>query len=230
MHFNFILPNFSNMKIPIPLGGTSNHFKINALREVGGWDQYNVTEDADLTYRLYRKGYKIKMLDSYTYEETVIDIKSWVMQRSRWVKGHIITFLVQTQISFPKLKNSKACNNIFSLYYFMGITFILSFSQFFFIIALILSFFCNLSYINLLLSKICLFLCLYVYIKVPLTVALKEKKLSLLKICFIYPFYLMLYTIASTLAVIQLITNPYKWEKTNHGNNLVNDTTNRNGA
>jgi hypothetical protein len=65
---------------------------------------------------------------------------------------------------------------------------------------------------------------------VPLTVALKEKKLSLLKICFIYPFYLMLYTIASTLAVIQLITNPYKWEKTNHGNNLVNDTTNRNDA
>ncbi len=230
MHFNFILPSFSNMKIPIPLGGTSNHFKINALRKVGGWDQYNVTEDADLTYRLYRKGYKIKMLDSYTYEETVIDIKSWVMQRSRWVKGHIITFLVQTQISFPKLKNSKACNNIFSLYYFMGITFILSFSQFFFIIALILSFFCNLSYINLLLSKICLFLCLYVYIKVPLTVALKEKKLSLLKICFIYPFYLMLYTIASTLAVIQLITNPYKWEKTNHGNSLVNNTTNKNDA
>jgi glycosyltransferase XagB len=230
MHFNFILPSFSDMKIPIPLGGTSNHFKINALREVGGWDQYNVTEDADLTYRLYRKGYKIKMLDSYTYEETVIDIKSWVMQRSRWVKGHIITFLVQTQISFPKLENSKACNNIFSLYYFMGITFILSFSQFFFIITLILSFFCNLSYINLLLSKICLFLCLYVYIKVPLTVVLKEKKLSLLKICFIYPFYLMLYTIASTLAVIQLITNPYKWEKTNHGNSLVNDTTNRNDA
>jgi cellulose synthase/poly-beta-1,6-N-acetylglucosamine synthase-like glycosyltransferase len=202
MHFNFILPNFSNMKIPIPLGGTSNHFKINALREVGGWDQYNVTEDADLTYRLYRKGYKIKMLDSYTYEETVIDIKSWIMQRSRWVKGHIITFLVQTQTSFPKLKNSKACNNIFSLYYFMGITFIFSFSQFFFIITLMLSFFCKLSYINLLLSKICLFLCLYVYIKVPLTIISKEKKMSLFKICFIYPFYLMLYTIASAFAVI----------------------------
>jgi len=54
--------------------------------------------------------------------------------------------------------------------------------------------------------------------------------MSLFKICFIYPFYLMLYTIASAFAVIQLITNPYKWEKTNHGNNLVNDTTNRNGA
>jgi len=59
------------------LGGTSNHFKTRELIEIVGWDKYNVTEDTDLTYRLYRKGYKIKMLDSYTHEETVIDIKSW---------------------------------------------------------------------------------------------------------------------------------------------------------
>ena len=111
IHFNFILPVFSSKEIPIPLGGTSNHFKTYALREVGGWDQYNVTEDADLTYRLYRKGYKIKMLDSYTYEETVIDLKSWIRQRSRWIKGHIITFLVQTQTAFPNLKNTKKSKN-----------------------------------------------------------------------------------------------------------------------
>lgn len=161
IHFNFILPSFSNKDIPIPLGGTSNHFKTRALREIGGWDQYNVTEDADLTYRLYRKGYKIKMLDSYTHEETVIDIKSWIRQRSRWIKGHIMTFLIQTQIAFPNLRNTKTRKNTFSLYYFMGMIFILSFLHIFLIIILPLSFFHDLSYINIILSKICLFIYLY---------------------------------------------------------------------
>ena len=227
LHFNFILPIFSNKEIPIPLGGTSNHFKTHILRETGGWDPYNVTEDADLTYRLYRKGYKIKMLDSYTYEETVIDIKSWIRQRSRWIKGHIMTFLVQTQTAFPNLKNTKALKNTFSLYYFMGMVFILSFLHIFLIILLPLSFFYDLSYINILLAKICLFLYLYVYIKIPITLIYREKTLSLLRICLIYPFYLLLYNITSIFAVIQLITNRYKWEKTNHGNNLIKDFTNK---
>ena len=227
IHFNFVLPIFSNKEIPIPLGGTSNHFKVHALREVGGWDQYNVTEDADLTYRLYRKGYKIKMLDSYTYEETVIDIKSWLRQRSRWIKGHIITFLVQTQTAFPNLKDTKKSKNTFSLYYFMGMVFILSFLHIFLVTLLPLSFVYDLSYTNILLSKICLFLYLYVYIKIPITLIYKEKTLPLLKVCLIYPFYLLLYNIASAFAVMQLITNPYKWEKTNHGNNLIGDLTNK---
>ena len=227
VHFNFILPVFSSKDIPIPLGGTSNHFKTYALREVGGWDQYNVTEDADLTYRLYRKGYKIKMLDSYTYEETVIDLKSWIRQRSRWIKGHIITFLVQTQTAFPNLKNIKKSKNTFSLYYFMGMVLILSFLHIFLIILLPFSFFHNLSYVNILLSKICIFLYLYAYIKIPMILIYREKKTSLLKICLIYPFYLLLYNIASVFAVIQLIINPYKWDKTNHGNNLISYLINK---
>ena len=90
-----------------------------------------------------------------------------------------------------------------------------------------LSFVYDLSYTNILLSKICLFLYLYVYIKIPITLIYKEKTLPLLKVCLIYPFYLLLYNIASAFAVMQLITNPYKWEKTNHGNNLIGDLTNK---
>ena len=80
------------------------------------------------------------MLDSYTYEETVIDLKSWIRQRSRWIKGHIITFLVQTQTAFPNLKNIKKSKNTFSLYYFMGMVLILSFLHIFLIILLPFSF------------------------------------------------------------------------------------------
>ena len=167
------------------------------------------------------------MLDSYTYEETVIDLKSWIRQRSRWIKGHIITFLVQTQTAFPNLKNIKKSKNTFSLYYFMGMVLILSFLHIFLIILLPFSFFHNLSYVNILLSKICIFLYLYAYIKIPMILIYKKKKTSLLKICLIYPFYLLLYNIASVFAVIQLIINPYKWDKTNHGNNLISYLINK---
>ena len=109
----------------------------------------------------------------------------------------------------------------------MGMVFILSFLHIFLIIILPLSFFHDLSYINILLSRICLFIYLYVYIKIPITLTYKGGNPSLLIVCLIYPFYLLLYNIASAFAVIQLITNPYKWEKTNHGNNLINDLTNK---
>jgi cellulose synthase/poly-beta-1,6-N-acetylglucosamine synthase-like glycosyltransferase len=130
-HFNFILPAFSKYEIPIPLVGTSNHLKTSILKKVNGWDEYNVTEDADLTYRLYKNNFKIKMLNSYTFEETIIGIRSWIKQRSRWIKGHIITFLVQSRTIFNINNKAHFIKYIFSLCYFMGITSILSLFQFY---------------------------------------------------------------------------------------------------
>lgn len=78
----------------VPLGGTSNHFRVEILRKVGGWDPYNVTEDCDLGVRLGREDLRVAMLDSTTWEEAVPRAKPWVKQRSRWVKGYIQTYLV----------------------------------------------------------------------------------------------------------------------------------------
>jgi glycosyltransferase XagB len=94
MWFTFFLPGLASMGAPIPLGGTSNHFRRLVLRSLGGWDPYNVTEDADLGIRMAREGYKVKVLESVTMEEANSDFVNWVKQRSRWYKGYLQTFLV----------------------------------------------------------------------------------------------------------------------------------------
>ena len=94
MWYSFFLPGLSSMHAPIPLGGTSNHFRRGALRTLGGWDPYNVTEDCDLGIRMFREGYDVKVLDSVTLEEANSDFVNWVKQRSRWYKGYLQTFLI----------------------------------------------------------------------------------------------------------------------------------------
>ena len=82
-----LLPGLAQLRLPLPLGGSSNHFRTAALRETGGWDPYNVTEDADLGMRLARLGYRAAVIDSTTYEEAPARVKPWIRQRTRWFKG-----------------------------------------------------------------------------------------------------------------------------------------------
>ncbi len=95
--FDLILPGLHHLGMPIPLGGTSNHFRTSVLRELGGWDPFNLTEDCDLGMRLHRSGWRTQVLDSTTWEEANSRIGNWVRQRSRWVKGFIQTHLVHSR-------------------------------------------------------------------------------------------------------------------------------------
>jgi glycosyltransferase XagB len=92
--FDVFLPGLAVLRLPLPLGGSSNHFYTAILREVGGWDPYNVTEDADLGMRLARFGYRSDVIDSTTYEEAPAHFGPWLRQRTRWFKGWIQTWLV----------------------------------------------------------------------------------------------------------------------------------------
>ncbi len=92
--FDAFLPGLAALRLPLPLGGSSNHFRTAALRQVGGWDPYNVTEDADLGIRLYRFGYHSAALASATYEEAPARFGPWLRQRTRWYKGWMQTWLV----------------------------------------------------------------------------------------------------------------------------------------
>ncbi|MCB1510114.1 MAG: glycosyltransferase, partial [Hyphomicrobiaceae bacterium] len=92
--FDGMLPALQRLRLPIPLGGTSNHFPRSILDELGGWDPFNVTEDADLGIRLARAGYEIEMLASTTWEEAPATIRDWLPQRTRWLKGWMQTYLV----------------------------------------------------------------------------------------------------------------------------------------
>jgi cellulose synthase/poly-beta-1,6-N-acetylglucosamine synthase-like glycosyltransferase len=92
--FDVFLPGLATMHMPLPLGGSSNHFRTAVLREVGGWDAWNVTEDADLGFRLARFGYRSVTFDSTTLEEAPIRFGAWLGQRSRWMKGWMQTWSV----------------------------------------------------------------------------------------------------------------------------------------
>ena len=88
-----MLSGWQKFRIPLPLGGTSNHFRTAYLRELGGWDPFNVTEDCELGLRIYEKHWRTAVLDSTTLEEANSRLWNWMRQRSRWVKGFIQTHL-----------------------------------------------------------------------------------------------------------------------------------------
>jgi cellulose synthase/poly-beta-1,6-N-acetylglucosamine synthase-like glycosyltransferase len=99
-HFGVLLPTIARLGLPMPLGGTSNHFVIATLRNAGGWDAFNVTEDADLGIRLARLGHRIETFDSYTSEESTTTVGAWLRQRGRCMKGWMQTLIVHN--AFPR--------------------------------------------------------------------------------------------------------------------------------
>jgi hypothetical protein len=93
-NFEILLPALASFRAPLPLGGTSNHFPRAVLEKVGGWDPFNVTEDADLGVRLARFGYQTATIVSRTYEEAPVHFRQWLPQRRRWIKGWMQTVLL----------------------------------------------------------------------------------------------------------------------------------------
>jgi cellulose synthase/poly-beta-1,6-N-acetylglucosamine synthase-like glycosyltransferase len=92
--YDFILPGLSSMGLPVPLGGTSNHFRTDSLRQLGGWDPFNATEDADLGIRSSASGYAVETISSTTFEEADDEVGGWMRQRSRWSQGSLQTLIV----------------------------------------------------------------------------------------------------------------------------------------
>jgi cellulose synthase/poly-beta-1,6-N-acetylglucosamine synthase-like glycosyltransferase len=95
--FDVVNPALAAYGLPMPLGGTSNHFRTETLRELHGWDAWNVTEDADLGLRLALAGYHVEDLASPTYEEALSRFGPWLRQRSRWMKGFLQVCLTHTR-------------------------------------------------------------------------------------------------------------------------------------
>ncbi len=102
--FDLMLPGLETFNVPLPLGGTSNHFKTEILKDIGGWDPFNVTEDCDLGIRIYKRGWKTTMVDSTTWEEANSQWWNWIRQRSRWVKGFVQTHYTHMRHPLRTLK------------------------------------------------------------------------------------------------------------------------------
>ncbi len=226
--FDIILPGFQSINAVIPLGGTSNHFKTKALYELGGWDPFNVTEDCDLGVRLFKAGKKTALLDSTTYEEANSNLKNWIRQRSRWIKGYYQTYLVHMRHPFQFFREFGLQALFFQLVIGMRTSFMLInpllwlttiayFSLYYYIGEQIESLFPpTVFYI----ATTALVAGNFIYIYNYMIACAKRENWSLVKYVYLIPVYWLFSSVASFVALKQLITNPFYWEKTNHGLHL----------
>ncbi len=217
--FEYILKGLSLLKLPTPLGGTSNHFKTDILNKLGGWDAYNMTEDAELGIRIYSQNYKVAILDSYTLEEAPNSLGNWLNQRSRWVKGFLQTFFV---FKAQKDKYRKfTLLQIITIYIFIGLSTYNFWSLPFIIFSIVIN---KNSIINYLWLVNSIFSLLYLYSTALyiLKNSLKSGKVKFQDIValVLWGSYFILHTIASYKAVFEIIFCPFKWSKTKHGTSL----------
>jgi cellulose synthase/poly-beta-1,6-N-acetylglucosamine synthase-like glycosyltransferase len=223
--FDVFLPGLARLGAPLPLGGSSNHFRTEALRTVGGWDAYNVTEDADLGFRLARFGYRTMTFPSRTSEEAPVRFGAWLRQRSRWMKGWMQTWSVHMRAPRRLLREcglrgalslnllvggnvltALACPFLFAQFAAYLVTGVLTGTPVGFLasplaplhIAAIASGYISTAVIGLIGLK-------------------RQGRLHRGWILLLTPLYWLCLSLAAWRAMVQLLREPYRWEKTEHG-------------
>jgi cellulose synthase/poly-beta-1,6-N-acetylglucosamine synthase-like glycosyltransferase len=221
--FDWYLPGLEALGIPIPLGGTSNHFRAEVIRAVGGWDPFNVTEDADLGIRFTMNRWRVGVLDSTTYEEANSQVWNWIRQRSRWVKGYIQTWLVYMRHPVVTLRRL-GWKGFLGLHAFVGGAFLgpLAFPPLalMFLVWLVTRtkmFDPLFSPPTLAISLTLLLAGNGLLIYFHLLAAWMRQRPMLVFCSLLLPAYYFLISIAAWRGLWQLVTKPHYWEKTDHG-------------
>ena len=221
--FSFFLPGLASMNAPIPLGGTSNHFRRVALQALGAWDPYNVTEDADLGIRMFREGYTVRVLDSNTFEEANSDFVNWMKQRSRWLKGYLQTFAVHLREP-RELKRELGWKGLLHFTMFVGGTPILAIVNPIFWLMTLLWFVAHPAFIQAIFPAPVYYLGLlswafgnFLLVYVTVMSCRIAKRGELLVPALLVPLYWVMMSMAAIKAVSQLFAAPNFWEKTVHG-------------
>jgi len=220
--FCFFLPGLQMLGAPIPLGGTSNFIRTKILRELGAWDAFNVTEDADLGLRLARAGYKTQVIDSETLEEATCTVHSWIKQRTRWIKGHLQTWLVHLRMETAPI-NNKNWSAHAAVHLFLAGNFVSALITPPLWLLFCLSIGSSSSSLGnpeqIAFNHLAIFIFCFAYLSalsINIIAALANKRRDLLPLVLIIPLYWILNSIAAYLAVFELISNPFYWSKTSH--------------
>ncbi len=211
--FGIILPALETLSNYLPLGGTSNHFRTSALREVGGWDPYNVTEDADLGARLCRFGYYARTISSPTYEEAPPKISGWIRQRSRWMHGHLQTMAVH-------FKDINLCSKQMGMRQFAAFSLSITSGPLNVALRLPIAIFClyGVLFLDLPLAQfVILGILVCSEILVNLVAIVRDKRANLFVALFSLPLYWLLQILAFVRALFNVLKRPFYWEKTDHG-------------
>ena len=241
--FDLILPGLQSISAPIPLGGTSNHFRTANLRILNGWDPFNVTEDCDLGIRLVKRGYKTAIVESTTLEEANSEPFNWYRQRSRWIKGYIQSYLVHMRS--PKSFKRGVLDRQFWLFqlivggkilsmFINPVMWLVTISYFAFrsIMGPVIEQYypAPILYMGVFSLVFGNFFYLYNY----MIGCAKRKHYGLIKYTFLIPFYWLAMSLAAWKALFEVIYKPHYWAKTTHGlhlkqANVINQSENNIG-
>lgn len=226
--FDLVLTGLQSIKAPIPLGGTSNHFRRKDLDQLKGWDSFNVTEDCDLGIRLVKNGYRTAIMESYTHEEANSDVRNWFNQRTRWIKGYMQTYLVHMRdahefigephfAAFQLIVGGKVLSMlinplmwVITISYFVFRGYIGSFIESFFLMPVMY------------MGVLSLFLGNFLYMYYYAIGCAKRGHDDLIKYSVFVPIYWLAMSIAAWNAVHKIIYRPHYWSKTIHGLHLNN--------
>jgi cellulose synthase/poly-beta-1,6-N-acetylglucosamine synthase-like glycosyltransferase len=222
--FGLMLPLLARLGLPMPLGGTSNHFRADALRLVGGWDAFNVTEDADLGVRLARLNLTTATIDSRTGEEAPIHLGAWLKQRSRWMKGWMQTLIVHDR-DWRSLLRDLGWPGFIGLHIYVGsMIFSAPLHS-----AFLLSFLASMVTLQLpgsfswsAMLTLGIFIVGYLGPVLLVIAGLDRlKRLDLLAAQLLLPLYWLLHGVAMAMAAWELVVSPFAWSKTRHGETRI---------
>ncbi len=222
--FDVVNPGLLRFGLPIMLGGTSNHFRIEALRAVGGWDAWNVTEDADIGLRLIRTGYRIADLPLRTLEEAPLHWPAWLKQRTRWLKGYVQTLVSHLQQPGALLREAGWIATLAFLVLALG-SVVSALGYPVFLVALAAacldgSFWISAGGFDNLASALAVVVAAagsFAIVAPPALGALRRGTPGLLTWLPLLPVYYLLVSLAAWLALLEYIRRPHAWNKTMHG-------------
>jgi cellulose synthase/poly-beta-1,6-N-acetylglucosamine synthase-like glycosyltransferase len=220
--FDYMLRGLVTLRLPIPLGGTSNHFRTSVLRDLGGWDPFNVTEDADLGIRASALGYTVGVINSTTYEEANTATRNWIRQRSRWIKGYMQTALVHSRNPghLVRVTGWRGASGFALLIAGTPITFLMAPLLWLIAGVMLFSTAAGLDAFPAPIVALGLFNLIFgntVAVYLSMLAVYRRHQYGLIWWALLTPVYWVLHSIAAYKALWQLIFNPFYWEKTEHG-------------
>ena len=220
--FDSMLPGLDALRLPIPLGGTSNHFSVSALRYLRGWDPYNVTEDADLGLRAASHGVRVGITESTTWEEACSHVRPWIRQRTRWIKGYMVTALVHSRRPVHFWQENGVRGTVGLVGLIMGTPAMFLAAPFLWVLFLY-SFlggptsFLDMpqwakdaAFANFVIGNLSV-------MALSALAARRRRAYDLIPYALLNPAYWILHSIAAWRALYQLFRSPGHWEKTPHG-------------
>jgi cellulose synthase/poly-beta-1,6-N-acetylglucosamine synthase-like glycosyltransferase len=227
-HYDLFLPGLQHLGFPLPLSGHSTHFRTTALEEIGAWDPYNVTEDCDVGIRLYRRGYRSDLLDSFSSEEATSSVHAWMLQRSRWVKGFIQTSMVHLRHPVRLWHELGGWRPFLAFLVIVPGSVLVNALNLFFWLLLIVWASTHSATIQQLFPGPVLYVSVasfvtgnFLFTYCNLLGAYRRQRFALVKYSLLSPLYWILLAVATVHGAVQMALRPHHWEKTRHGKHLT---------